>query len=295
MTAVGPKGMLGILAGLGALPWQAARNALAAGEEVKVFYFTGESPPVDLEHLCEKVVLTRIYTSVIKSMRKSGVDRLILLGKATRDILYKNPRFDIRTALLLARMLSQSDYTLFAELSTEFAKQGIEILPQDIYLNELHLRPGRYGKKLSKAEVADVIFGLDYAREINRLDIGQTVVVGNKSVLAVEAAEGTDRCIQRGGKLFRGKGAVVCKLPKVDHDMRFDIPATGETTLESMAKEKCRVLAIDGKRTFVVDPAAFLSQARQAGISILAIDEQAGANENYIKKMNASAAKLSAG
>ena len=286
---------LGILAGRGELPWLAVRAALRAGEEdLRVFCITDEAPPPDLKKYAEPIVLTRFYSSTIRAMKRHQIGRLLLLGKATRDILYRNPRFDLRTVFLLARMMNQSDYSIFEYLADELRKYDIEIIPQHTYLGELFLSPGRYGKRLTKAELLDVAFGLLHAREMNRLDIGQTVVIGNRSVLAVEAAEGTDRCIRRGGELFHKRGAVVCKLSKVNHDMRFDIPTVGASTLESMRESGCRVLAFDSKRTFIVDPRLFLEQAAKSRISVMALEPVPGLeNADYLRRLNARPARIS--
>lgn len=292
-----PDGRLGILAGAGDLPWLAVRAAIRRGEgDVRAFCFTDEAPPADLSDHAERVILTKFYSSTLRAFRKAGVKRMLLLGKSTRDILYNKPRFDARTILLLARMVSQSDYAIFSFLADVVEKEGFEIIPQDEYLGELFLPEGRYGAKLGKKQLADVSFGLEQAREINRLDIGQTVVVGDQAVLAVEAAEGTDRCIRRGGELFRNKGAVVCKLAKENHDRRFDIPATGASTLESMAASGCRVLAFDAAHTFVIDPPGFLDEAKRKGITVLALNpalEQQDAQ--YLRRMNSRTARYRAG
>ena len=274
------------------MPWLAAREALRRGEQVRVCCFTDEPPPPDMAPHAERVILTKFYTSTLRAFRRAGVRRILLLGKSTRDILYNRPRFDFRTILLVARMVSQSDYAIFSFLANVVEKEGFTIIPQDEYLGELFLEEGRYGAKLNKKQLADVSFGLEQAREINRLDIGQTVVVGNQAVLAVEAAEGTDRCIRRGGELFRNKGAVVCKLSKEEHDRRFDIPATGASTLESMAETGCRVLAFDAAHTFVIEPELFLAEAKRKGITVLALDpNRERDNAKYLQNINARAAR----
>jgi DUF1009 family protein len=269
------SGTIGILAGKGELPWIAAREAIADGKDVRVFCVTSEKPPRDFESISTRVVITKLYTSVFKAFKANNVKQLILLGKTTRDLLYDNPRFDVRSLLLLARMVSQSDTSLFHNVLREIEKQGIEVIPQDTYLKNLYLKSGRYGKALSTRELDDITFGMIYAREINRLDLGQTLVVGNLSVLAVECAEGTDQCIRRGGGLFHKKGAVVCKVAKINHDRRFDLPVTGLSTLESMKEAGCRVLAIESGRTLVLDHKAFVRQAERLGITIVScIPEQ---------------------
>lgn len=288
------NGRLGILAGAGDLPWLAVREAIRRGEnDVRAFCFTDEPPPAGLEPYHERVILTKFYSSTLRAFRKAGVRRMLLLGKSTRDILYNKPRFDARTLLLLARMVTQSDYAIFSFLADVVEKAGFTIIDQDEYLGELFLPEGRYGAKLNKVQLADVSFGLQQAREINRLDIGQTVVVGKRAVLAVEAAEGTDICIRRGGELFRNKGAVVCKLSKENHDRRFDIPATGASTLASMAESGCRVLAFDSAHTFVIDPQEFLAEAKRKGITIIAVNpilEQQ--DPKYLQRINSRQASL---
>ncbi len=285
-----PEGRLGILAGRGELPWIAARRARLMGEDVHIFSIYDDEPPAEFRDVNHRIILTKLYSSTIRIMKKWEIRRLILLGKATRDILYDHPRFDLRSIILLARMASQSDYSLFDTVSREFEKKGIHIIEQNKYLKELFLPSGRYGRKCTLRELHDVSFGMYHAREINRLDIGQTVVVGKKSVLAVEGAEGTDNCVRRGGELFHKKGAIVCKVAKINHDMRFDIPATGAATLKTMKEAGCRVLAIESARTFVLDPPGFITAALKAGITVLAVDPEK-TDLACLKKINARAAK----
>ena len=286
-------GRLGILVGTGELPYVAARNALAAGEDLRLFNFTPDAPPPELRPYTTQVVLIRIFSSVIRAMKREGVTRLLLLGKADRAHLYANKpwSFDWRVLFLLARSANQNDYTIFDVLSREFEKRGIHIIPQHTYLQDQFLPEGRYGKKCTAREVEDIVYGISYARELNRLDVGQTVVVGKRSVLALEAAEGTDRCIRRGGELFHGKGAVVCKTAKRDHDPRFDIPVTGLATLESMRASGCRVLALETGRTFVVEPHTFLSRAREYGITVVSLDP-ARTELPTIRALNRRSARL---
>lgn len=286
-------GRLGILAGKGQLPYLAARNALAAGEEPRIFYFTDEQPPEDLASYCTPVVIIKLFTSVIRAMQREGVDRLLLLGKAERTHLYTNRpwAFDWRVLLILARSANQNDYTIFDVLSREFEKRGIRIIAQHTYLTDQFLPVGRYGKKCTPREVEDVVYGIGYARELNRLDIGQTVVVGKRSVLAVEAAEGTDLCIQRGGGLFNKGGAVVCKTAKSAHDERFDIPVTGLSTLESMHNSGCRVLALESGRTFVLEPEQFLAEAVRLGISVVSVEPDR-IDKRSVQAINRSKARL---
>ena len=272
----GNGGRLGILAGSGDLPWIGARAALAAGEDITIFYYTREEPPEDLKKYAVQVKLLKIFSSVQKKMLEHRIKRLLLLGKANREELYKNSifSFDFRLLYLLRRSETQSDYNIFDLLASEFERKGIRIISQKKYLKKLFLPLGRYGKKCSPAELEDISYGIRYAREMNRLDIGQTVVAGKKCILAVECAEGTDRCIVRGGELFHKGGAVVCKTAKEDHDMRFDIPTFGVSTIKSMKKSGCRVLAVEASLAISVNPDEVIREAKRNNITIIALEPE---------------------
>lgn len=273
------------------MPWIAAREALRRGEDVRLFTFTDEKLPDDLVPYQRQVVLTQMFASVMKTMKKEKIERLLLLGKATRDVMYNKPRFDLKTIYILATMANQNDTTIFLTLAKHFAKAGIEVISQLTYLQEMFLPYGRYGKKCSSREIEDISYGMVYAKEMTRLDVGQTIVAGQKTVLAVECAEGTDQCIRRGGELFKNRGAVVCKAARANHDTRFDVPVIGASTLESMKASGCRVLAIEGKMTFVVRPREFVEMAAQYGITVVSLDP-ADAGLKSVKKLTSREAKV---
>jgi DUF1009 family protein len=276
---------LGILAGKGELPWIAVKNALEMGEDPVVFLLTEEDPPEEYKNRCYRVVLTKFYSSVIRNLKKFNVNRIVSLGKIPKNILYESKNFDLRTLLLLARMYNKNDYTIFLYLNEILQKKGIEVLPQTQFLKDCFLEEGRYGKKLSNSQIEDIAFGMYYAMEINRLDIGQCVVVGDKIVWAVECAEGTDECIRRGGTLFKKGGGIVCKVAKRNHDPRFDLPVTGLSTLETMRQVNCKVLAIESKSTIVVKKEEFLKKAKEYGITVMSVNERL-TDKEYLKKIN---------
>ncbi len=274
---------LGILAGRGELPWIAVKNAIEMGEDPIVLLLTNEEPPEEFKNRCQKVILTKFYTSVIKTLKKFNVNRIISIGKIHKNVIYEN-KFDLRTLFLLAKMHNKNDYTIFLYLNDELNKHGIEVLPQTKYLNNCFLEEGRYGRKLSRKEIDDIVFGMYYAMEINRLDIGQCVVVGDKIVWAVECAEGTDECIRRGGNLYK-KGAIVCKVAKRYHDPRYDIPVIGIQTLETMKEANCKVLAIETNGTIVVNKERFLKKIKELDISVISIKDNL-LDKEKIKKIN---------
>ncbi len=280
------KGTLAILAGGGKLPWIAAHNAIQAGEDVRIFPILGSKAevPEQFQTLCESVSVTKFYSSLLLALKRHNVKRLITLGKAEREILYKGS-LDWRIAYLLWRAPKQSDFSFFTIAQKILQKHGIRILSQRLYLQNLFLKEGRYGSSLSLREIQDIVFGTACARQLSQMDIGQTVVVGNRAILALEAAEGSNECIERGGKIFLKKGAVVCKFPRKDHDMRYDIPAIGTETLDTMYRSYCRVLAFDSSRTLITEPQLCVQKAKRYNISLAAIDPER-LSIRYLKKLS---------
>lgn len=276
---------LGILAGKGELPWIATKNAILKGEDPIVLLLTNESPPEEFRDRTHKVILTKFYTSVIKTLKKFNVTRIVSIGKIHKTILYENSKFDLRTLFLLFKMHNKNDYTIFLYLEKVLSKYNIQILPQTLYLEECFLKEGRYGRKLTNRELEDISFGMFYAKKINELDIGQCVVVGDKIIWAVEGPEGTDECIKRGGQLFKKKRGVVCKVAKKNHDPRFDIPVIGIQTLYSMKDSNCTVLAIEANSTIVVNKEEFLNKAKEFNITVFSIQNNFF-DKRYLKKIN---------
>ena len=157
-------------------------------------------------------------------------------------------------------------------LVKELAGEGIMVFDQTLLIKQLMPPVGVLTKRQpTEAELADMEFGLAAAREIGRMDIGQTVVVKNRALMAVEAIEGTDACIKRGGLLGRG-GVVVAKTAKPQQDLRFDVPAIGVKTLESMIEAKASALVIEAGKTLVVDQARVVQMADEAGIAIAVME-----------------------
>ena len=156
----------------------------------------------------------------------------------------------------------------------ELAKDGLHVLDQTKYLKLMMPGPGVFTrKKPTEQQLKDVAFGFKAAKLIGGMDLGQTVVVKNQAVMAVEAIEGTDACIKRGGQLARGD-AVVVKTAKPNQDLRFDVPAVGLTTLKSMEESGCRVLAIEAYRTIFAEKEKVLKEADKKGIVILAVEQE---------------------
>jgi DUF1009 family protein len=179
-------------------------------------------------------------------------------------------RPDFKTLLLLARLKRRNAESIFAAIGDELESAGITLLSATSFLEDCLAPSGLIaGRKLSRREEEDVAFGFEIARETSRLDIGQTVIVKNGTVLAVEAFEGTNEAIKRGGALGR-KDAIMVKVAKPNQDMRFDVPVIGVATIAIASEAHVRVIAIEAGRTLLLEKDALIESAARANISLVA-------------------------
>ena len=187
---------------------------------------------------------------------------------APRNLFDLRP--DWKMLLLLGRLKRRNAESIFAAIGDELARDGITLLSATSFLEDSLAPSGLIaGRKLTRREEDDVAFGFDIAREISRLDIGQTVIVKNGTVLAVEGFEGTNETIKRGG-LLGGKNAIMVKVAKPNQDMRFDVPVIGVATIEAAAEAHFRVIAIESGRTLLLDKDAVIDSATRSNISLVA-------------------------
>lgn len=211
-----------------------------------------------------------------------GVERAMMAGKIHKVNFFRPlalwhlmPDWTTLKAFyphFVARTSDRKDDTLLLAVVDTFAKHGIEFLPATDYAPELLIEEGVVaGRELTKTEYADVEFGWHLAKQMGQLDVGQSVCVKGQAVLAVEAVEGTDRCIARAGELCRQGGFTVVKTAKPQQDMRFDVPTVGQGTLETMARVGGRVLAIEAGKTILLEDSAFRATAQRLGITVVAI------------------------
>ncbi|MEP6956716.1 MAG: UDP-2,3-diacylglucosamine diphosphatase LpxI [Chthoniobacterales bacterium] len=262
--------VLGIIAGSGLYPRLLADSARRAGvSKIVAIAFTGETDPalaqqVDDIHWLRVGQLGRL----LECLSAAEVQHAIMAGQIAPHNLF-NLRPDLKALLLLARLPQRNAETLFGAIADELAAVGVELLPAVTFLEE-HLAPEGLiaGRKLNRREEADIEFGLGLARQVSALDIGQTVVVRHGTVIAVEAFEGTNEAIKRGGLLAR-KGAIVVKVSKPLQDMRFDVPVIGPETLRVAAAANVRVIALEAGRTLLLEKEQLVADARQANISIV--------------------------
>ena len=259
-----------IIAGAGDIPFLLASEAKLKGASFIAISLT-ETAVAPLEGLAESVYPISIgqIGKIIKTIKKEGISRAVFIGKVKKSLLFEKIRFDLKALKLLKSLPDRNDDTIMLALVRELADSGIEVMDQTTYLQAMMPGEGVLSRRSpSKNEWDDVYYGLQMAKRSASLDIGQTVVVKNKAVMAVEAIEGTDEAILRGGKLSKG-GAVVAKVAKPAQDPRFDVPAVGINTIESMIASGSKVLAVEAKKTLIVDIEAVISKANDAGIAIV--------------------------
>jgi len=264
---------IGLIAGVGRLPVEFARAARGMGVHV---IGVGVLPEVDPElsqvtHTYENINIAKL-DRIFKVFKREKVTEITLLGKITKELVYAHREMpDLRVLKIFSRIKNFSDDTLTLALVEELAAEGITVLDQTELLRPLMPEPGVLTKrKPTDAELADMRFGLDMAKKIGGLDIGQTVVVKNRAIMAVEAIEGTDACIRRGGQLGRG-GVTVAKSAKPKQDMRFDVPGVGPDTVDSMIEAGAVALVIEAGKTLVVDRDRMVEKADQHGMTIVAM------------------------
>lgn len=266
---------IGLIAGVGRLPVEFARAARGMGVHV---IGIGVLPEVDPE--LEQVAYSYEYINIakldriFKLLKREKVTEITLLGKINKELVYAHKELpDLRVLKIFSRLKNFSDDTLTLALVEELAMEGISVLDQTELLRPLMPAAGVLSKRQpTEAELADMRFGLVMAKRIGGLDIGQTVVVKNRAVMAVEAIEGTDACIRRGGQLGRG-GVTVAKSAKPQQDMRFDVPGVGPDTIDSMIQAGAVSLVIEAGRTLAVDREKMLEKADQHGITVVAMSE----------------------
>lgn len=262
---------IGLIAGKGRFPLLVAQQAKGAGYEVASCAIADEADS-EIERLSRKTLWVRLgeLGKVIRFFQREQVREAVLAGKVSKMTLFGGQiRPDFEMVRAVARAKNWKDDSLLRAVADHLGKKGIQVLDSTTFLKECLLGPGVLTRrKPTRREREDIAFGWQVAKELGRLDIGQTVVVKEKAVLSVEAIEGTDEAIRRGGLLGR-EGAVVVKVAKPRQDMRFDVPAVGLATVKTMQEVKASVLALEAHKTLVLEREAVVDYANRHGISVL--------------------------
>ena len=260
---------LGIIAGNGVYPTELSAVARHAGvKKIVAAAFINETDP-SLGPAVDTIEWLRVgqLGRLLKFFREAGVRRAIMAGQiAPRNLFDLHP--DWKALLLLARLKQRNAESIFGGIAIELEKAGVELLPATTFLEDmLASRDLIAGPKLNRRQRNDIDFGWNIAKEIARLDIGQTVIVKNGTVLAVEGLDGTNETIRRGGKLA-GTGAIMIKVSKPNQDMRFDVPVIGLETVRAAHEAQVRAIVVEAGRTLLLQKTAILEQADRAQISL---------------------------
>lgn len=267
---------LGIIAGNRSLPLLFARQARSLGvRRLVAIGFEGETDPA-LGALVDEIVWVKVgqLSKMITAFTDRDVRQCVMLGQIAPKNLF-DVRPDFRAVTLLLRLKQKNAHTIFGAIADELQKDGVQLVEATPWLRPLMPGAGFHlGAKLTNEQREDIRFGFGIAKEISRLEIGQTVVVKRGTVLAVEGFEGTDRCLARGGELAGKEGdAVAVKVAKLKHDMRFDIPCIGPATLETCAKSGVAVLALEAGRTLLLEQETCVPLAERHKITLTTVAE----------------------
>ncbi len=275
---------IGLIAGWGRYPIVVAEALKRQDYKVYCIGIKDHADPV-LREICDDYCESGVagLGRSIRYFRVSGVTRATMAGKIHKVLLFK--RFAwirhmpdwrcVRTFFphFVTLRKDRKDDTLTTAVIDAFAEDGITFAPATNFAPELLVKFGRLAGRLSRAQRKDIEFGWTLAKEMGRLDVGQSVAVKGQAALAVEAVEGTDECIRRAGELCPMGGFTVVKVAKPQQDMRFDVPAIGVGTLESMVAAGGRTLAIEAGKTIVIDEADVIEFATRHGITLVAVEE----------------------
>jgi DUF1009 family protein len=264
---------LGIIAGNRSLPLALAREARAAGvPRLVAVAFEGETNP-DLAGLVDEIVWLKVgqLEKMIDAFTSRGISQCVMVGQIAPKNLF-NLRPDLQAMGLLLRLKEKNAHTIFGAIADELKKEGVELISAMPWLTSQMPAPGFHIGPLTPEQKQDLAYGFKIAKEVSRLEIGQTVVVKEGTALAVEGFEGTDKCLQRGGELAGGKGgAIAVKVAKANHDLRFDLPCIGDRTIETCARAGISALGFEAGRTILLEQAEVEKLCEKHNIALAAL------------------------
>jgi hypothetical protein len=291
--ATAPPARIGLMAGWGRYPLLVVEALRRQGSEVYCLGVIGHADP-KLAEICQDFQWSGLgrFGAAIRYFKRHAVTDVIMAGKIHKVVLFKpwmvvRNTPDLRTIRMflphfLTHKKDNKDDTLLGVIVEEFAREGMRFGRPTDYAAELLVSEGqltRHGP--SARQWNDIRFGWKLAKEMGRLDVGQSVAVKDQAALAIEAVEGTDECIRRAGLLCRAGGFTVVKVAKPQQDMRYDVPTVGMKTVENIASSGGRVLAIEAGRTILLDGPEVIDFADRHGLVIVVIDEE---SENLFRK-----------
>lgn len=271
MNTLAPQ-RIGLIAGAGEIPIYFAKKAHEEGRRIVSVAFTDEID-ARLKPFVEKNYSIGLAKSgkILKTLEEESIKDILILGKVEKKMIFRPQLFDLETLKLILSFRTRQDKTVMLKIIEEIESRGFTVLDQMECMKELY--PGKgvlTHRQPSEKEMEDIEFGFPIARYMADQEIGQTLVVKNKTVIAIEAVEGTDPTIERGCSLGQ-KGCKVIKVSRTSQDYRYDSPGVGPRTLEAMIRGKATVLAVEAGRVMVIERDQVVEQADRAGISIVCI------------------------
>lgn len=265
-----------LIAGWGDLPRIWAEKALAADEDFIILKIA-EEITADFSDLAVEeytVNLSRL-AELIEILAENKIEEIIWLGKVRKAHLFNNFNPDQRLAAILAELPDFNDDTILLALAEEFSRKGIKLLPQTYLLEEYLAAPGLLAGEPDSELKREMEFAFKTAYNLGRFDIGQTALIKDGAVMALEAIEGTDEAIKRAAE-YGGPGVVMAKCSKKEQDFRFDIPTVGLKTLTNLIEAQAAALIIEAEKTFILNREEFCRKAAAAGIVVAAAEFDKG-------------------
>jgi DUF1009 family protein len=267
-----------LIAGNGKFPFLVLDGARSQGIEMFVLALKEETFP-EIERAAPRVEWVSLgeLSRALEALRRERVTHAVMAGQVKHKQIFSSIRPDWQMAKLLLSLATKNTDSLIGGVAKLLEEQGVTLVDSTVFLRPLLPEPGVLTRRApDEREAADIEYGQRIAREIARLDLGQTVVVRERACVAIEAMEGTDEAIERAGRIAGGQPLVVVKVSKPEQDMRFDVPVVGVPTIEGMKRAGATALALDARRTLLIDREAMLAAADAAGIAVQAFEPEAG-------------------
>jgi len=264
---------IGLIAGNGRFPLLFAQTVKGQGRDVVAVAHEGQTQS-DLSQYVDKLLWIKVgqLSKMISFFKEHGVKEVVLAGGINKSMMFTQFRPDFKALLLLSKLKSKNDDSLLRAFAREMEKEGFTVANSTVYLSSVTAHPGCLTRRSpTDEERRDIEFGWKIAKGIGEMDIGQCVVVKNQTVLAVEAIEGTDAAIRRGGGLAGKGGIVVVKVSKPNQDLRFDAPAIGPKTIRTMKESGGTALAVEAGKTIILDQEEMVKLADKENIAVVAL------------------------
>ena len=273
----------GLIAGNGQFPFLVIEGAKRTGASLAVAAIRGETDPA-IERVAERLTWVGIgqLSKMIRFFKREGVKQAIMAGQVKHVQIFSGALPDVRMLKLLLRLPRRNTDALIGAVADELARENIELIDSTVFLQDHLPTVGVHTRRPPDArEQEDIEYGLEVAREIARLDLGQTIVVRARACVAIEAMEGTDAVIRRAGSLARGRLTVI-KIAKPNQDMRFDVPVVGLPTIKTMIEAGATALCITAGKTLMFDRQEMLKLADDHDIAVIAVSPSEGRiNSNF--------------